>query len=167
MTGGIAASESRRHRGGGAPHLAEERVGAVSALLLNYGVAAIPGTGNEPPNRAVVEITRTLVTLPACPNWSKPSGTDFGNQPSSNLGCATETNLGMMIANPTDLATGLRLTTANGQPASAAVNRYLNDKVTLPTANTALPIAVQSSSQQGGSGNNPSSAGTGSGSGSQ
>jgi pilus assembly protein CpaD len=126
----------------GAPHLAEERAGAVSRLLLNYGIAAVVGSADVPANQAVVEAMRTLVTLPPCPNWSKISSYDYGNQPSSNFGCATETDLGMMVANPTDLASGLPVGPSAGQPAAAAVNRYLNDKVVLPTANTALPIAV-------------------------
>jgi hypothetical protein len=62
------------------------------------------------------------------------------------------------------LAGGLPLGAGAGQPAAAAVNRYLNDKVELPTANTALPIATQSSNQQGNTGANGSSpTGTGTG----
>jgi hypothetical protein len=59
-----------------------------------------------------------------------------------------------MVANPTDLASGLPVSGAPGQPASAAVSRYLNDKIVLPAANTALPIAATNSQQQGGSGTN-------------
>ncbi len=146
----------------GAPYLAKQRFASVSALLLRYGIVPVAGEQDAPPNHAIVAVQRTLVTLPPCPNWSKRPYSDFTNQPSSNFGCATETNLGMMVANPTDLASGLPLGSTAGQPASAAVNRYLNDKVELPTANTALPVAVQSSSQGSnqGSGSGPG-AGTG------
>jgi pilus assembly protein CpaD len=165
-TGRIEASDRVTVAVAGPPALANARAGAVAATLVNYGVVPIASYGDAPPNAAVVAITRTLVTLPACPNWSKPSYSDFGNQPSSNFGCATETNLGMMVAHPTDLASGLPSGGGSGQPAAAAVNRYLNDKVELPNANTALPIAVQGGSQQGGGNANPSSpSGTGSGSG--
>jgi pilus assembly protein CpaD len=142
----------------GATQLAQARAGAVAATLLNYGIVPVTDYGDAPPNGAVVAITRTLVTLPPCPNWSKPSYSDFGNQPSSNFGCANETNLGMMVAHPTDLASGLPVSGAPGQPAAAAVNRYMNDKVQLPTSNTALPIATQSSGGQG-PGTNPNSPG--------
>ena len=153
----------------GPAQLAEARLGTVSTLLLPYGIVAIAGGDGGPPNHAVIEVTRTLVTLPPCPNWSKRPYSDFGNQPSSNFGCATETNLGMMIAHPTDLASGLPVSGTPGQPAAAGVNRYLNDKVTLPVANTALPIATQSGNgnQQGGtgaSGSTPSGTSSGSGS---
>jgi pilus assembly protein CpaD len=142
----------------GAPHLAQARAGAVAAALSGYGIVPVTTYGDAPPNGAVIAITRTLVTTPPCPNWSKPSYSDFGNQPSSNFGCATETNLGMMIAHPTDLASGLPVSGTPGQPASAAINRYMNDKVQLPASNTALPVAQQST-QQLGSGTNPNTPG--------
>ncbi len=41
----------------------------------------------------------------------------------------------------------------------------MNDKVQLPTANTALPIATQNSSQQGSTGNGSTPTGTGTGTG--
>lgn len=146
----------------GAPYLSKERLAAVSALLLHYGIVPVAGAQDAPPNHAIVAVQRTLVTLPPCPNWSKRPYSDFDNQPSSNFGCATETDLGMMVANPTDLASGLPLGSTAGQPAAAAVNRYLNDKVELPTANTALPVAVQSSSQGSnqGSGSGPGTGGS-------
>jgi pilus assembly protein CpaD len=141
--GGIGPTDRVMIAAAGPPYLAEQRVATVSALLLHYGVVPIAERlAQIAPNQAVVEVGRTLVTLPACPNWSKPSSSDFGNQPSSNFGCATETNLGMMVANPGDLASGLAVGPSAGQPAAAGVNRYLNDKVVLPTANTALPIAA-------------------------
>lgn len=146
-TGEINPSDRVTVNVAGAPYLAQQRLASVSALLLHYGIVTVAGAQNAPPNHAIVAAQRTLVTLPPCPNWSKRPYSDFDNQPSSNFGCATETDLGMMVANPTDLASGLPVGPTAGQPAAAAVNRYLNDKVELPTANTALPVAAQSSSQ--------------------
>jgi pilus assembly protein CpaD len=157
-TGRIDPSDRVSVAVSGTTQLAQARVGAVAATLLNYGIVPVTDYGDAPPNGAVVAITRTLVTLPPCPNWSKPSYSDFGNQPSSNFGCANETNLGMMVAHPTDLASGLPVSGAPGQPAAAAVSRYMNDKVQLPTSNTALPVATQSTPAQG-PGTNPNSPG--------
>jgi pilus assembly protein CpaD len=130
------------------PHLlADQRIGAVSAVLLPYGIV-VTGTqiSDVPPNHGIVEVMRSLVTLPACPNWSKLSQPDYANQPSSNFGCATETNLGLMVANPTDLASARTLSAASGQPAAAAVQRYLTDKVTpLPVAAGATPFSAAAS----------------------
>ncbi|HEU0218680.1 MAG TPA: CpaD family pilus assembly lipoprotein [Stellaceae bacterium] len=157
-TGRIDPSDRVSVAVNGSTRLAQARAGAVAATLLTYGIVPVTDYGDAPPNGAVVAITRTLVTLPRCPNWSKPSYSDFGNQPSSNFGCADETNLGMMVARPTDLASGLSVSGAPGHPAAAAVNRYMNDKVQLPAANTALPIATQSPGAQG-PGSNPNSPG--------
>jgi pilus assembly protein CpaD len=161
-TGEIKPSDRITVDVAGAPYLAKERLASVSALLLHYGIVPVADAQDAPPNHAIVAVQRTLVTLPPCPNWSKRPYSDFNNQPSSNFGCATETDLGMMVANPTDLASGLPLGSTAGQPAAAAINRYLNDKVELPTANTALPVAQQSSGQSAnqGSGSGPG-AGTG------
>jgi pilus assembly protein CpaD len=149
-TGGVDPADRVTVAAAGAPSLSEQRLGSVSSVLLHYGVVPIAVQLAEvPPNHAIIMVDRTLVTLPPCPNWSKRPGTDFGNQPSSNFGCATETNLGMMIANPSDLASGLPVGTSSGRPASSAVYRYLTDKVELPTANSSLPIATQTSTQQG------------------
>ena len=157
-TGRIDPSDRVSVAVNGSTQLSQARAGAVAATLLTYGIVPVTDYGDAPPNHAVVAITRTLVTLPQCPNWSKPSYSDFGNQPSSNFGCADETNLGMMVARPTDLASGLPVSGAPGQPAAAAVNRYMNDKVQLPTTNPALPIAAQSQGAQG-PGTNPNSPG--------
>lgn len=136
----------------GSPTLAHQREAAVSARLLHYGIVTVDGAPGAPPNHAIVAVARTLVTLPPCPNWSKRSHSDFDNQPSSNFGCATESNLGMMVANPTDLASGLPVSASWGRPLTQAVHNYLFDKVELPAANTALPVAAPSSSPGSGSG---------------
>jgi|SRR5579872_37473 len=132
--GAISPSDRVTISAGGGPGLAAARRAAVSAELLPYGVVvtgAVPGVA--PPDRAVVSVDRTLVRLPACPNWSKfPGVTDFTNSVASNFGCATVTNLARMVANPTDLASGQPLGFAQGTPAVAAVGRYQADRVELP-----------------------------------
>jgi pilus assembly protein CpaD len=147
-SGSIGRSDRVFVAAAGPPDLAAQRVGAVAAELLHYGVVASPiALADMRPNGAVIEVTRTLVTLPPCPNWSKLPTPDYGNQPSSNFGCATQVNLGMMVARPTDLASGTPLGPVAGQPAAAAVNRYLTDKITpLPSAGGASPFTAAASS---------------------
>ena len=113
---------------GGGPQLAAARVAAVSEALLPYGIVASPGAlAGVPSNRAVVEAQRYLVSLPPCPNWSKPPAHDFTNAAGSNFGCANVSNFGRMVANPADLVSGQPLGLAAGKPAQDAVDRYLND----------------------------------------
>ncbi|MGH6886966.1 MAG: CpaD family pilus assembly lipoprotein, partial [Geminicoccales bacterium] len=79
--------------------------------------------------RVEVVLERYLVTLPACPDWSRESGTDFDNLPLSNLGCATQTNLGLMIAEPKDLVRGRPLGPADGIQQAEGIVRYRTGKV--------------------------------------
>jgi len=133
-TGVIAPSDRVQVAMGGGPGLAQARLDTIAAELLPYGIimTALPLAGT-PANLAIVEVGRYLVTLPPCPNWSKEAGGDFTNSPASNFGCATTTNIGRMAASPSDLVAGRSLGLAEGQPAVAAVQRYLTDKVTAPS----------------------------------
>lgn len=136
----------------GPPALAARREAAIARALLGSGVLARPiALADLPPNRALVEIGRYMVGLPACPNWSKRPYSDFTNEPSSNLGCATATDLGLMVASPADLAGGQPLALADGRPAVAAVDNYLEGKVKLPAAPGApTPFAGGGASGGGG-----------------
>jgi pilus assembly protein CpaD len=152
--GEIASRDRVSVSPGGPPALAARRVASVGSVLLHWGILVGPGPVLPVPrNAGVLEVGRYLVTLPPCPNWSKPASTEFNNMVASNFGCATAINLGEMVANPADLASGQPLGPAAGTPAVAAVTRYMQDKVQLPTENSALPIASSSGGAPGGNNN--------------
>lgn len=130
----------------GPPSLAAGREAAIASWLLRWGIVAdARPLAGVPPNRGVVTIGRYAVTLPPCPNWSMPPPNDFTNAPPSNFGCATAINLGLMAASPADLVAGRELAPADGKPAAAAVDRYLDDKVQLPAEAALGPIQASSS----------------------
>jgi pilus assembly protein CpaD len=79
--------------------------------------------------RVELVLERHLVQLPPCPDWSRESGLDFSNLPGSNFGCATQTNLGLMIDNPSDLARGRKLAPASGIHAADGIVRYRTGEV--------------------------------------
>ena len=131
--GSIAPADRVLVAAAGGPDLAAARVAAISSELLRYGVVARSlSRAAVAPNRATVEVVRYLVTLPPCPNWSKEPSYDFDNSTHSNFGCANVSDLGRMVASPSDLAAGSPLGPAEGMPAAAAVNRYLSDKAISP-----------------------------------
>ncbi|HJU16433.1 MAG TPA: CpaD family pilus assembly lipoprotein [Stellaceae bacterium] len=153
-SGAIRPSDRVVVAASGPPPLAARREAAVAHALLRYGIVAYPQVlAAVPPNRALVSVGRYTVTLPPCPNWSKRPYSDFTNQPSSNYGCATTVNLGLMAASPADLANGLPLARADGEPAVSAVERYQKDKVYPPSpAGTPTPFSGGASSSGGGGG---------------
>jgi pilus assembly protein CpaD len=118
---------------GGGPGLGAARVEAVGEELLPYGIVASGGNSpNIPRDAVLVEAQRYMVTLPPCPNWSKEPIDHFTSAQSSNFGCATVSNLARMVASPADLVSGRPVGLTAGMPASAAVQRYLTDKVFVP-----------------------------------
>ena len=53
-----------------------------------------------------VVVSRTKATVPGCPDYSRVRGPDFEGNTGSNQGCAVNSNLAAMIANPADLVRG-------------------------------------------------------------
>jgi pilus assembly protein CpaD len=127
---------------GGPPRLAAQRSAVISSELLRYGIVAnVSPLNNLPPNQAILGVGRYTVTLPPCPNWSSPPQAEYTNAYRSNWGCADAVNLGLMVAQPSDLISGRTLAPADGMPAAAAVSRYLNDHVKPPQVQPATPFA--------------------------
>jgi pilus assembly protein CpaD len=78
-------------------------VAAQFGLLLTEG-APITAGGVQPGSVRVI-VSRTSATVPGCPIWQNPElGTS--TKTSSNYGCATNSNLAAMIADPNDLVLG-------------------------------------------------------------
>lgn len=128
---GLAAGESQR------------LAGWMSAMSLRYGdrvaiddgaagstgrteVAAEAGryglmladrapvtAGQIAPGTIRVVVTRMNATVPGCPDHSRKSEYTYEASTSSNYGCATNSNLAAMIADPADLVRG-----APGSPTS-------------------------------------------------
>lgn len=83
---------------------------AVNALAGRYGLIVsdtAPTTeGFVQPGQARVVITRSTASVPGCPDWSKKSDMNYLNATSPGYGCATNSNMAAMIANPEDLLQG-------------------------------------------------------------
>ena len=127
LSGAISRADRVTIAASGDAPLRARRVETISSELLRFGiVAAASPLAGVPHNRALIAVGRDMVTLPPCPNWSKPSGGDFTNSSPSNFGCATTSNLALMVASPADLAGGRELGPADGRLAAAAMQRYVN-----------------------------------------
>ncbi|MFW5633412.1 MAG: CpaD family pilus assembly protein [Erythrobacter sp.] len=84
--------------------------GAVSDLAGRYGLIVsetAPTTeGYLEPGQARIVITRSEARVPGCPDWSGPADANYMNATSPNFGCATNSNLAAMVADPQDLLEG-------------------------------------------------------------
>ena len=136
-TGQLSQSDRVLVAASGSPTLAAERLQAVADQLIAYQI--VPETlqlASVPPNQAVVESKRYLVTLPACPDWSKRAADDFSNTLGSDYGCSTAINMARMVASSADLAEGRELGPTNTIMAINALSRLYSDRVPLSASVT-------------------------------
>ena len=84
--------------------------GAIRDLAARYGLMisdTAPVTpGYLQPGQARVVITRASASVPGCPDWSAKSDMNYTNGISPNFGCATNSNMAAMVADPMDLLEG-------------------------------------------------------------
>lgn len=108
---------------------------AVAALAARHGLLVgedAPVTaGQIAPGTVRVVVSRSSATVPNCPNWSAKSDTNLNNATYSNYGCAVNSNLAAMVADPEHLLHG-----ANGTgdtvvlTSSKAIDSYREAKPT-------------------------------------
>jgi pilus assembly protein CpaD len=97
-------------------------VAAQHGLLLTEGAPITSGAVQ--PGSVRVIVSRTSASVPNCPNWRDPIiGTPA--RTSTNYGCATNSNLAAMIADPNDLVLG-QTGSSNGNTAASnkAIKAY-------------------------------------------
>lgn len=82
----------------------------VERIAGQYGLMVAPGapvtTGQVAPGTVRVVVSRTEATVPGCPNWSVPAQPNYNNRMVPGFGCAVNSNLAAMVANPEDLIHG-------------------------------------------------------------
>lgn len=108
----------------------------VARVASRYGLTladAAPVTAGAVPAGAVrVVASRATANVPDCPNWDATGNGILAPQgTSSNFGCAMNSNLAAMVANPDDLVAG-RDASANGtgRTASRAIRVYRDGQPT-------------------------------------
>lgn len=132
------------HSGNGpADATAAKRIEAVVAALrhqrIHAQLASRPTVdGALSHNAVIVTVGRYVATAPNCPDRTKPEADDYANNTESNFGCATVTNLGLMVANPGDLVHGRAPGPADGDFATRGVQAYRNGEI----PKTLAPAAI-------------------------
>ena len=103
----------------------------IARVAGNYGLMVSPGapvTAGRVPDGAVrVVVSRSRASVRGCPNWSAPSQPNYENHMHSNLGCAVNSNIVAMVANPSDLVHGRAgEPVSDAQTANKAIELYRN-----------------------------------------
>lgn len=99
---------------------------AIRDLAGRYGLIVsdvAPATaGMLQPGQARVVITRSSASVPGCSDWSARSDMNYGNATSPNYGCAINSNLAAMVADPQDLLEGKK---GSGETVIATSNKAI------------------------------------------
>lgn len=114
--------------------LLDGRRAAVSRELARSGLtltgAFVGEGGSDGKDEMRLVVMRHVVTTPPCPSWERGVFESFDNMVASNFGCATTTNLGLMVANPGDLLRGRDPGAFDGEASVLAIQRYREGKIT-------------------------------------
>jgi pilus assembly protein CpaD len=129
----VAVDEARGYESPGARR-AVARAAARYGLLIDEGAPISEGA--VAPGYVRIVASRSTASVPGCPSWTDP-GIDSPVRTSTNYGCAVNSNLAAMIANPDDLIHG-RDASGNGGALTAgrAVRAYREGQ---PTGRQGLP----------------------------
>lgn len=115
----------------------------VAAIAGRYGILVSDGApvtaGYVDPGNVRVVVTRSIAYVPGCPDWSDQYTTSLGNFTSDGFGCAVNSNLAAMIADPEHLLEGARGTgETTVMTSNRAIDSYRNQE---PSGAGGLPAA--------------------------
>jgi pilus assembly protein CpaD len=113
-------------------------VAARYGLLLTEGAPVTSGAVQ--PGLVRVIVSRSVAVVAGCPNWNEASESGNRITTGSNFGCAVNSNLAAMIANPEDLVLGqVGVGSGDAATASKAIQLY---RTTPPTGARGLKETV-------------------------
>ena len=107
----------------------------VADIAGVYGILVTPGApvtaGAVAPGNVRVVVSRTIASVPNCPNWERKSQPNYNNKSMPGFGCAVNGNMAAMVANPEDLFHGREGTgVLDPTTATKAVDVYRSQKPT-------------------------------------
>jgi pilus assembly protein CpaD len=95
---------------------------AERGIMVTQGAPATPGI--IAPGNIRVVVTRSNASVPSCPDNRTTHGQNFNAGNNSNYGCAINSNLAAMVADPEDLVRGRDNKRIDSNSGNAAVNAY-------------------------------------------
>lgn len=114
---------------------------AIAAIVGRYGLFVSDGApvteGAIIPGNVRIVVSRSTASVPGCPDYSRASQPNFVGASSSNYGCATNSTLAAMVANPQDFVSGQTGAGSSPETAAKAIKVWRNAD---PTAKGGLKI---------------------------
>ncbi len=105
----------------------------VANMAENFSLLLVetpPVTAGEiPAGTARIVVTRSKASVPTCPDHASNHEANYNASVSSNYGCATNSNLAAMIADPEDLVRGQKTAPIDGNGSNAAINKTRKKRV--------------------------------------
>lgn len=95
---------------------------AKRGMLMTDTAPTTPGA--IAPGNIRVVVTRSQASVPSCPDWSTTHENNYNTGNHSNHGCASNSNLAAMVADPEDLVRGRESGRLDRNSGKAAVNAY-------------------------------------------
>jgi pilus assembly protein CpaD len=109
----------------------------IARIAADYGLLVSDGApitaGPVQPGTARVIVSRSTASVPGCPHYRALEGP---SATSSNYGCAVNSNLAAMVADPSDLVLGQAGSGTDARTASKAIKVYREAE---PTGKKGLP----------------------------
>ncbi len=114
---------------------------AIAPLVARYGLLLSDGApvtaGALPPGHVRIVISRSVASVPGCPDYSAASQPNFTGGASSNFGCGINSTIAAMVADPEDLVRGRR---GRGDTADTATKAIKVWRDAVPTSQNGLKI---------------------------
>lgn len=127
----------------------DQRRAAVAEVLGRYGLLldqTAPITpGAVPAGSIRVIVTRSEARVDNCPDWDRKSHPEPAASTMSNFGCATQSNLAAMIADPNDLVAGNSYAGSDANTAVKAVDALRKAEPTGKLWKTTIEIEMKGS----------------------
>lgn len=117
----VSVDDPSPYGDGGSREVVAAVIGRLGLLLSD----STPVTaGGVAAGSVRVIVSRSTASVPNCPNWQRSSSPDPTNSTMSNYGCAVNSNLAAMVANPEDLIHGRADNGADPRTAVKAIAAY-------------------------------------------
>ena len=125
------------------PLSSETARAGVADMAARFGVVlgdqASDETSGVAPGSLRVTLTRASAHVPHCPDWSGNSASNPANATSTNYGCAVNSNLAAMVADPDHLLKGASATgDTSGMTAEKAITAW---RAAAPASSATAPAS--------------------------